>query len=138
VSPELVEKGRWPFPKEGIAACCSAPAGKAVGHVCRLRGVFSPAHVSGKNGFDFISPSAEDETLRGFLPATPPKDFLTSAKAVGLFLLLPDRPLIQGVSILYPSLYPSFAFVSSRKGPAAGSQRFQAADPFFMLSSLMF
>jgi hypothetical protein len=35
--------------------------------LCRLRSVFSPAHVRGKYGLDFISLSAESETLRGFL-----------------------------------------------------------------------
>jgi hypothetical protein len=34
-------------------------------HVCRLRRVFSAVHAAGKNGFDFISLSAESETLRG-------------------------------------------------------------------------
>ncbi|MCC2259754.1 hypothetical protein AAAT94_00450, partial [Intestinimonas aquisgranensis] len=34
-------------------------------HACRLKRVFSEAHVPGKNGLNFIPSSADDGTLRG-------------------------------------------------------------------------
>ena len=44
----------------GLNCACSAGT-------LRPRRVFSHAHVAGKNRFDFILPSAEAKTLRGYL-----------------------------------------------------------------------